>query len=214
MILDDRYADMVAGKNVIVVGPGSTVAEDCNGVDVDSYDVVCRLNYHWKICDDMKSVLGQRIDVIYHCLNADQYTVADLVLWKKKGVPVISQHDMTHYTNHSKTKIYNERNNGVGFQMMYVPYSLFVDFQKRFASNPNTGTLAIIHLLSLPVKSVTVVGFDFYTSLYWFNGDKNLLSAIQRMPHKPKIQFKHFKEYIQDYKNFIPVGRLKALLNQ
>jgi hypothetical protein len=150
--------------------------------------------------------------MIYHCLNADQYTVDDLKVWKKNRTTVITPHDIDHHSKHKKTKTYHDRNKNVGVDILCIPHAVFAKFSQRFDSKPNTGTLAVIHLLSLQVATLTVVGFDFYSSLYWFRKDEAFRNAVHLMPHKPRVQFEHFKEYIKDFDNFIPIGRLKEML--
>jgi len=206
-----KYVEMITDKNVIIVGPASCLIEDCKNINVDDYDLVCRLNYHWKKLPS-EDVVGKRTDIIYHCLNSNQYTVDDLRLWKNDNLTVLSHHDMDHHVDHKKTKIYQNRNSDIEFKILCVPHSLFVKFKKEFSSNPNTGTMAIIHLLSMPIRSLSVVGFDFYSSLYWFDGNPSLLNIIHGMPHKPRIQFANFKKYIKDFDNFVPIGRLKEML--
>lgn len=212
-----KFVDAVRGKNVIVVGPAACVIDDCRGIDVDSYDLVCRINYHWRVIDDDSVGLGKRVDVIYHCMNQEQYNRGDLLRWRDEGVFVLSPYDV-HSGELEKPRdrgeIFVQRNKGVGLDCMSIKhYCLLIN--RQFDCFVNTGTLAVIHLLDMPTASVTVAGFDFYESLYWNRENEKVRSYIknQNITHNIKVQLESFKKHVSGNDRFIPLGRLKEIVN-
>ena len=83
--------------------------------------------------------------------------------------------------------------------------------------------LGITHLLSLDIKSLTVVGFDFYQTLYLNRTDEdhrlkimaNKKGTEDGQTHNPLLQLKYIKDnyYIKDNR-FIPLGVFKKLLDE
>ena len=67
-LLIEDIATLLDGKNVIIVGPSSNVLSDCSGIDVDSYDIVVRVNSHQEHLKKHKE-MGKRTDISYHCMN-------------------------------------------------------------------------------------------------------------------------------------------------
>jgi len=206
-------AELVKDKRVIIIGPGATVKDDCSSIDVDSYDLVCRLNVHWRLHDGDHKVLGKRTDIIYHCLNENQYTSADLKFWMDNNIKMVSRADIDYLGPVRKVVTFIKRNENVKYVPEIVPYEFYLDYKTKLGCNPSTGTLAIFHLLSMPLKSLSVAGFDFYQSLYLYRTDDKFLSIVHKMDHNPKKQLESFKREIAGFDKFIPIGALEKLLN-
>ena len=104
-----KYSEYVADKDVIVIGPAACVADDCDGIDVDSYDLICRLNWHWRVPKDMTRVLGSRTDILYHCFNGEQFSEADIGIWKERRFRVVARNDLRKIAAaHHKKKNWKE----------------------------------------------------------------------------------------------------------
>jgi hypothetical protein len=211
----ESYIEAVTDKDIIIVGPAGCVKRDCKDINVDSYDLVCRINWHWKDFTAGDKCLGQRTDILYHCMNLDQYNDKDIALWKRKGIYLISPYDVSDTTDARKRgATFQERNKGIDFDFICIS-DYFLKMSEDFGCFLNTGTLAIVHLLSLPVKSVTVVGFDFYETFYWRKENESKRQKIQHgnKSHNVQLQLVNFKKHVADIDTFSRKGRLKAIMD-
>lgn len=210
----------VRNKNVIIVGPAACLLDDAKLVDIGSYDIVCKLNDHWRVQPENFELLTRRTDLIVHCMGTNQYSVADLRLWKSRNIKVLSTIDFKHpgMAAHDKTQKFRLTNQGVGLKLDFIPHRYKLDYQKVLKTNPSTGVMAILYLLDSGAKSVTTVGFDFYDTLYHDYKNENLLKNIQDNKvgnHNPNTQIVNFKKYVKKYGvRFKPVGKLKEKLSK
>ena len=209
--------EFVENKKVIIVGPGSTVKDDCKDLNVDGFDLICRLNKHWRLQKGDHAVLGHRTDILYHCMNQNQYCRKDVQFWKANDYRVVSRVDIDKLKSHAKSRHFRQLNVGINLPLDLVPNTFFNKCKADLGCNPSTGILTILHLLSMPVESVTVVGFDFYQSLYLYRTDEKWREVIHRMDHDPKKQAITFKKVIAENptmsERFIPVGALKTVMD-
>lgn len=215
MNFEEYYKD----KTVIIIGPGSNVYEECKKLDVNSFDILVRINHHHKYTTKEQClILGNKTDVIYHCLSKLLIDKNEIVDWKNKNINVISR-----YPLHER----NLQSFGVDFPFLYEiddDYSFVNHLKEEMNCNPNTGVVSIFHILSFDVEKLCVVGFDFYQTLYLneVEGKKDSyrksmlggeIGKENGVSHEPLKQLKYIKETI--YKNddrFIPVGKFKDLL--
>ena len=66
----DKIDSVVAGKNIIIVGPAGCVYDDCSRVDFDDYDLIVWVNHHYlKESPENRAVLGPCTDIVYHSLG-------------------------------------------------------------------------------------------------------------------------------------------------
>jgi hypothetical protein len=122
---------------------------------------------------------------------------------------------MKKFPQHPKSACFTKRNNKPKIDIEYIPHKRKMEYLSILHSNPSTGIMFILYLLSFKVKSVTVAGFDFYESLYLHKSNDSLLKQINDNKignHNPKVQFEYFKKCMKHEKRFIPVGRLKKKL--
>ena len=68
---DDEYSKYLKDKKVVVVGPAPSIIGAKGGKDIDSYDVVVRINKAIPIPSKLYEDIGSRCDILYNCLNAD-----------------------------------------------------------------------------------------------------------------------------------------------
>lgn len=200
-------------KNIIIIGPSATVKDDCKSIVVDDYDIICRLNNHWKYKIGDHKYIGHRTDVLYHCLNPDQYSSDDLKFLKQKGIKLILRNELKY--NQWKADIFNKRNRHIGIDYYCTPNKLFKQLENKLGCNPSTGVLLIEYLLSFEIGLLTVVGFDFYQTLYLDKKDDYFLNKIQNNKvanHNPKIQLHYVKQLYNNENKFKAVGKLKIII--
>ncbi len=61
--------------------------------NMDSYDVVVRLNWHWRKAKSTPGSAGKRTDIVCHCLNPDQIAPNDLNRFKMEKVKLLFRND-------------------------------------------------------------------------------------------------------------------------
>ena len=200
-------------KNIIIVGPSFNVLDDCKYIDVDSYDIVVRLNSH-DLKEGDRKIIGYRTDWIYHCLSSllvNQKLVDD---WETKKIKIISRY--------SPIERPVDKYNYNGFYFI-EDSNFIINLKKEIGCNPSTGVVSIIHFLSLNIKSLTVVGYDFYQTLYNNDNNEKLRKQIMKnkhgvgpdkLSHNPSLQFEYIKDniYLKDNR-FMPLGFLKKVLD-
>lgn len=198
-----KIADFVKGKKVIIVGPSKNVLADCEGIDVDSYDVIVRVNHHYaKATDEERSITGKRTDMIYHCLHPSLIKKRDVDYWRDNNVKIITRYPWA------------ERNpSQYDHDEFYLIDGSFIDNLKReLHCDPHTGVVALLHLLSLPIGTLTVVGFDFYQTYYFYENKDFQGEPNPSSPPSLLRQFEYVKKAVQENRKFIPIGKLKQML--
>jgi hypothetical protein len=209
-----RFDKFFFNKSVILVGPSEYVAKDCELIDVDSYDIVVRLNCHWR---KIGGNLGNRTDVICHCLNKNQISGADIVRMKDDKIKLLLRNDFDFVTDKRKIKHFNTLNKDIGFKdMESIPNEFFCNLKKQVGTNPSTGVLCIMYLLSRSVKALDVVGFDFYRTLYYTKKDERFRNMIAKgaVGHNIEKQLSFMKGVFKATPNLRAVGYLKTVLEQ
>jgi hypothetical protein len=203
-----KFTELFTDKLVLIVGPSKNATKELENTSIDEYDVVCRLNWHYKN--------KERTDAVYHCLNHDQYDVDDLKELKEKNITLITRDDIHSHGGSGKIADLNHRNKETGIPFYCVPDDLMRKYRKSLDCNPNTGTIAILHILSWRPEKLTAVGFDFYETLYEDKDDEEFLQELHegKFDHNPQTQFENFKNEIKKFDNFEPLGRLKEKLDE
>ena len=163
-------SEYLAGKRVVLVGPAASLLGRGLGDEIDSYDVVVRLNLASPVPAGRRADVGSRTDVLYHVLYSAnhlkqlgrQHTAEEVAAWQTDGVRfLVTRHEL-----------HNERVRRIrpllgDLPLLLIPERFKAQVAHHAQSNPNTGTLAIAHLLAHPVASLHVAGFDFYESGYY-----------------------------------------------
>jgi len=160
---------MVKGKNVIIVGPAGYLQGQGRGKEFDSYDVVVRLNQSRPISDDY----GSRTDILY-CfateMDAEYYN--DPEKFVQDGVKIINiTHSVPPWCNKLK-KTFLEENKKLRYKGLKIHINgpdekFYKQVYSECGTKPNTGTVAMAHLLKSSVKSLTVVGIDMFSTKHY-----------------------------------------------
>lgn len=166
----DEYATFVAGKTVALVGPAASLHGRGLGDLIDSHDLVVRLNLGCPVPEGQEPDLGTRTDVLYHVLfNArlaraagQRHTPQQVDEWIAAGVKYIAtRQDFNHERVRLFRRVLRDR-----LPLVTMPSEFKGPFKRHLMTNPNTGTLAIVHLLAAGAAKVWVTGFDFYDTGY------------------------------------------------
>src|ERR1700752_2702940 len=157
--LNDLYATLLRGRRVAIVGPAATIRGSAQQKLIDAYDVVVRINNQWPPDPALVPDIGNRADVIYHCCNGKS-PIARL------DVPSFAACRFTWYEANAESADLVEL-----CRRHDIPSACYDEFQKtlieKLGTVPNTGLLAIAHMLTTELKELYVTGFSFYATRYY-----------------------------------------------
>ena len=197
------YENYLEGKTVAMVASGGSLKGKGLGKLIDSYDIVVRLNRALPLDSSKAEDVGERTDVLYNTLDAwpDAGGPIDGPLWKKCGVKyVCSTYPKSEYFT------YPERSQGLDdiIPTRWVGDSLYYPIKEQVVGRPNSGTIALVDLLSFKLKEVRLFGLDFFRTLYdtgYLKEGGNVqdferLLATNPDRHDPDSQYLFFKNVL------------------
>ena len=152
----ERY---IRGKDVILIGPAGYLEGQGRGREFDKYDIVARIK--WSEADGKD--YGSRTDISYW------YMVREKHLEFFKVGPLLSSGVKWVIPIRYKGSHVDRLRRLVGGRLNVAtpPKDHYLrKIRARAFTPPTTGIEAIAHLLDQPLKSLTVVGMDFYVSGY------------------------------------------------
>lgn len=177
MALPDRrrpeppeFAAFLSGKRVVLVGPAATLSGAGLGAEIDGYDVVVRINLGCPVPAELHEDLGTRTDLLYHVLHpvsherdlGMRHTIEQVEGWKAAGVQWLVTRQTRTAERFVRAREALER-----IPVIHIGTAFQAGIRRATGSSPNTGVIAIAHLLAQPIASLHVVGFDFYASGYY-----------------------------------------------
>jgi len=161
----------ITGKKVAIVGPAKYMEGSKLGKEIDSHDIVVRINRGIESIVKFSEDIGLRTDLYYSCLieRAQQTGILDIDLMKSLGIKhIIAPPDSNMKGMASSTKLHSlVNNNKIEEIKKEIPLTIIDHvFHSYLAENidckPNTGFLAIYDLLRRNPKSLSIYGFSFY----------------------------------------------------
>lgn len=166
-----EYAEYMHDKRVVVVGPAASLQGRKQGKLIDSHDVIVRINLDCPVPKEMAEDRGTGTDVLYHVLFSPQvhrnlfdHSLKQVDDWKRDGVKFL----LTRQRPGNERLARFQRIVRGAIEPISVPADLLNNLRKRFSGKaPNTGTIAVAHVLSFPVRSVYVTGFTWYEDPYY-----------------------------------------------
>lgn len=221
---NDVYSEYLKNKNVIVVGPSNSLCDRKLGKKIDSKDAIVRLNNSYPIIKKYHDDIGSRTDILYHtaaintCLKIAanrlrkgriQVLQDDNLKWFiSKRDPNITKKDKRFLDSfmtindefNEKYKPKNEINVNSVFKWFLKDLQLILE-----KTEPNMSTVAICHLLTFDIKSLEIVGCDFYNTGYhpfytlsnhiiWNNNKKQLVRRDNKARRTPKMPHDYKKQ--------------------
>jgi hypothetical protein len=170
---DLDYRKMVSGKSVAIVGPAMYMMNSGHGDEIDSHDIVVRINRGLESTLLYPSDIGKRTDIYYSCLieRAQQtgkldpdtiintYGINHIVAPPHSDIKGISN-SMRFHDLVDENTLRNLHMSGISIYM--IDNIFHTDLAIKVNCKPNTGFLAIYDLLSTDLKSLSIYGFSFY----------------------------------------------------
>lgn len=155
---EERYRALLEGKTVALVGAAGCLRGSAQGAQIDRHDLVVRLNVHLRVAPCLREDAGTRAQVLYHCCNGDQPVSAICGREFARLEYVCCQRNRESLELESRCR------------ESQIPSLDFTEVSDSLTAvlgcRPNTGTSALVHLLTFPIKSVTAYGFSFFDHEY------------------------------------------------
>jgi hypothetical protein len=214
-----EFEKFIQDKKIILVGPAGYLVNKKLGNYIDKFDIIVRVNHG--IYVESKEDYGSRTDILYHILSRrggdgihkNITSKEEIKEWKNLGLKwLVSRHD-SHSTRIRELRNYFE------FEWMCLTNKFYRDVKYRVGKkNPNTGILALVHLLTLKIKSLHIIGFDFYRSgVYQGYGDIKEgedPNKVNERWHDTQSQIRYLKTVIEKYPNKLFIDEvLKNIIN-
>tara|TARA_R110000824_G_scaffold16307_3_gene67768 strand:+ start:1358 stop:2161 length:804 start_codon:yes stop_codon:yes gene_type:complete len=191
----EEYLSLIHGlvndKVVSLVGPASYMENSGHGEEIESSDVVVRLNRGIESCKKYPSDLGTRTDILYSCLieksaNAGRIDTKKLV---EEKVKIVCAPPFSDYTGRSYPEFIDTFHELVNHETLLtlktagipprtIPTDLNNLLWQSIKCKPNTGFMAIYDLLALGPKMLKIYGFSFYLDGF-IPGQKSGISEEQ-----------------------------------
>src|SRR3990167_4396988 len=164
-------AEIVKDKSVVFVCPSQALEGAHLGEKIDSYDVVVRVNREWNISQAQVIDLGRRTDVLYHLLQVD---IAQNSKSFEEAIGKVGHIVSVYPKETPKVEAFEKINKGrISFEA--VPALVRANVRRQVRRSPNAGAIALTHLLTLPLKSLHILGMHFYEYGYYegYGGNKS-----------------------------------------
>ena len=199
----DFITDFFRDKSVVIFGSGPSCFNN-DAAAIDNYDVIVRVNNY--VFKGYESQVGHRTDVFYSFFGSSiKKSVEEL---KEQGVKLCMSKLPNAKPIESEWHIRNKQPYGVDYRYIYKQRAAwwFTDtyipetesFMELFNllknHQPTTGFAGIWELLRLPIKSLYITGFDFFSSMQ-HNGlerwrPKNLDDPLRHEPDREAVLLK------------------------
>lgn len=173
--------NFLRNKKVIIVGPASYLENSLKKDFINSFDIVVRLNNSFNIPETSVKDIGDRTDVLYHCLWGPHFPNSIPLL--KSKIKILK----TSYPNIAPFSFDIER--FIKINSGRIPYEIYEiqkykDLFESVGSRPNTGTMAIFDLLSYDIDSLHISGITMFRGGYISNYRKQFMHKSREQVQK------------------------------
>lgn len=164
-------SSILCNKNILLIGPSSGVLEEAKSIDIDSYDVVIRLNRGIEQALSARGALGSKTDVLFHNFKEDgprgAGNLSNEILSAHNVKYVIYPCLSTANLNYFQDKRGRIEARGSNIIVKAVDPRYYRSIAKAFApSLPTIGSVAIQYLLWQPYLSLSIIGFSLFQTGY------------------------------------------------
>jgi len=170
----ESYKKLVEGKKIALVGPAKYMEGSGFGPDIDSHDLVVRINRGIESIEGYSKDIGNRTDIYYSCLIEtyqqtgfldpkqlkESYNIQYIVAPPESDFQGISSTNKFHYLVDLKKMQELQKH----FPIRIIDYQFHTALAREVQCKPNTGFLSIYDLLNpaLGIQQLSIYGFSFY----------------------------------------------------
>ena len=208
------YYDYLKGKTAVLVGPAGYLKGSKNGRFIDSFDIIVRVNLSCPVPLELREDIGSTTNVVYHVIMRNEYiraaptlfrkhTPEEIRSWQDNGMDwIVTKQSYLHAASKDFKKVVGTLNwTTLTNQERSIMKKYF------YGTVPNTGVIAMWHMLKSEIKSLHVMGIDFYATGY-YEGYNNFTAAqAKKAIIPPGGQMKRaWGQLVTPTKNVYPVG--------
>lgn len=203
------YKNYLRNKSVAIIGPAPSLEKKSLGRTIDQFDIIIRPNAQLPYAQHLHADYGSRTDVLYSNMMAynrhTNYAALNALDFVCTAFPSTGTFSRSNYRflQYKAEKL----------QYREMPAELFAYTKRKYGLFPNTGLIAILDLLRMPVSKLLIAGFTFYrgNKLYTDKGhavysDKKtnrlLKGGIFNKGHHPEKQWDAFIEELAQPRQF------------
>lgn len=162
--------EILNGKQAIIVCPSKSIENSFLGDFIDSHNLIVRLNNGYNLTVDQQRHFGSKTDIIYHYLglqseNQTDYDLQKMIEAGTKMIVIPPRPENIHF------EIFHHRNLSVGLPFFRIDETVKKEMWTEIGCLAFCGIWAVFHLLKFPVKSVQVVGMNFFSTGHYTGYD-------------------------------------------
>lgn len=169
-ITEQVYSNFLKDKNIAIVCPSKSMEGLNMGSEINSADIVVRMNESYKISPEQEKDFGDRTDVIYHylALPSENQLGFNLENMKQSNVKTIVIPPRPEKRNF---EVFCEKNASLNVPFLRISQDDKKELWSKIESLPFSGTWAVFHTLKFPVKSVKIYGMNFFSTGHYSGYD-------------------------------------------
>ena len=196
-----KYKEYLKGKRVCIVGPAPTIKHLEQKEEIDSYDVVIRLNKALPVPESLFSSSGTKTNVLYNCLNPEPESGGTLhigYLQEEVDWLVCPYPNILPFSIDIKNFI---RNNQDRVSFCHFEEEYYAKIISEINTRPNTGLLTILDVLSCEIEELYITGITFfkggYVDEYRYHTEESVMERMrQHGNHVQPPQISLFKKVL------------------
>lgn len=218
-----KFNSFLKNKTVALVGPANYLSQFKFGKEINSKDIVVRINRGMELIKNNEIHLGNRTDVLYNCMveHPDNGGVIDINELLKNKVKWICTVPHSSFDGskiypfvHPKANLIKLIKLNLKFNFHICDSKLLKNLNKNISCRANTGFAAIFDLLQHDLKELYITGFSFYLDSFLKGYKKECnrdeenfsLDCFKSVRHNQQEQWQYLKESKNNRKlNFDPV---------
>jgi len=188
--LDKDYRSIIENKSVAIVGPASYLEKSGLGEEIDSHDIVIRINRGCELINAYSNDIGKKTDILYSCLIEKPENAGDVdisVLKDKYGIKYLCttpppQQDGTSVITDIHPMVDRDKFNKITKEIStrIVDHVFWSSIAREIKSRPTTGYVAIFDQLRFNPKRVSVYGYSFYLTGILKGYKKGIVGTTER----------------------------------
>jgi len=209
------FKDLVEDKKVLIIGPAPYLYDKSVIEKIENFDTIVRLNRSIEIIDENSKYVGKKVDILYHNVEvaphhgSNDYSLEE---WKKKNVKhvrICYPPIKSYYAQNIDRFIH--KNTPEVIESSIVDTDVYNNiFRGCKNTSPNSGTIAIIDLLSYNPKNLHISGLTFLRGKkVYVDGYRDVTNGEELIRkqnsiyknHSIDYQIEFLKEELNKYKN-------------
>ena len=195
-------------KRVVIVGPAESTLLNKNGSIIDSYDIIVRVNRGIEPISEYSEYIGTRTDVLYNCMleRPDNGGIINVNELQKNKVAIVIYHPEVSFSGVAYNKPPStaikpiKKLKDANIENCMIDYNFYNSISDKVKCRPNTGYIAIHHILSFDIKELYITGFTFYMDNFMagykehLDNDKFTKKCFHSRRHNQENMFQHLKK--------------------